>query len=50
MGSDEMIHFMEDKFAELIEGFIKKYKEEWEDYCYRAFEDVIAEWESHRGI
>lgn len=48
MGSDEMIHFQEEKMDELLEGFILKYKEEWAAYCDERFQDAIEEWEANR--
>ena len=48
MGGDEMIDFQEDRMDELIEGFLKEFKEEWECYCAEMFQKAIEEWESHR--
>lgn len=50
MSSDGMIEFEETRFDDLIDGFIKKHREEWEAFVYQEYQDYIEEWEARRDI
>lgn len=50
MNSDGMIEFEEARFDDLVEGFIKKYRNEWEAWVYQEYDDYIVGWEAGRDI
>jgi hypothetical protein len=43
MGSDELIDFESDNWDWLAEKFIGKYRNEWEDFIYKEYENSMPD-------
>ena len=44
-GGDEILDFEEQKFDELVEGFIKKFQDEWDCYVHQMWEEAWQDYE-----
>ena len=45
MNGDRLLDFEESKYEELVEGFVRKFRDEWECYVELEFEKSCEEYE-----